>query len=334
MTTTKATAAARIQGLWVAVLAGALCSVGGCGPASRDVEITIAASGGLRASLKSYFVADPVNREAGLQLRVVTRVGVREDALCEETLSEPPFDVQIIILFACLARERPDLYSENNFQDCPALRHAADLAEQRLAASGVTVAVGDDDLVAERAQQEFERALEETGVVDDLVNGWKRVVEQRSSCYESLSAMLLSSIEARQRKLRDSGYCESWERFLNICAVATPDLLAHIRYFRSKALDPVRKQVLDVMFENGLSVCMAGILESRDPTLAADISKLGTEVSGGPETKRMLAERAWTHWRESGIEQWLDETKAAGGAIPTSVQTSIDACKEGRIPAR
>lgn len=333
MTTTKATAAARIQGLWVAVLAGALCSVGGCGPASRDVEITIAASGGLRASLKSYFVADPVNREAGLHLRVVTRAGGHEDVLCEETVTELPFQAQIAILFACLAREKPKLYSEN-IHESPALRRAVDLAEQRLTASGATVAVEDDNWVATRAQQEFERALEETGVVDDLVNGWKRVVEQRSSCYESLSAMLLSSIEARQRRLRDSGYCESWERFLNICAVATPDLLAHIRYFRSKALDPVRKQVLDVMFENGLSVCMAGILESRDPTLAADISKLGTEVSGGPETKRMLGERAWTHWRESGIEQWLDETKAAGGKIPQSVRSSIDACKNGQIPGR
>jgi hypothetical protein len=177
--------------------------------------------------------------------------------------------------------------------------------------------------------------LDETEVLDDLVAGWKRIVEGHAPCYDELVATWRPLAAEQQRQLRASGYCESWARPLNICSVQEQSLVQHIRWFKSANIPPEKVRVLNEVFlGHRLGICMANILEQADPALAEQIQKLGSEIPGDSQTKRSLGERAWKVWREHGVERWLDETLAAGGTMPDGPAEQIEACNEGRVPER
>lgn len=300
--------------------------------ASAGAEETETEGDDLRQRLLSAYSVLPKQSAFGWRLQVlISSAAGEDDALCAPApLSEPPEMVLTMIATTCLAREKPDAYSESNPSRSPALMRAAETAAERLNADPEASKL-DPHQLWKLAQLEFQRALVDAGVLDQLVSARENHVEARSDCYLEFLEVWQQSSAHHWNATRESGYCESWQRFLNVCTSPEPDVAAHIIYHPRQSIDPAKKRVLEqILFEHGLSECMANVLEARAPDLARQIEQLRIDDAPTAPSNKILGERAWEVWREHGIESWLDLSLEAGAdGIPEDVLFKLEKCKAG-----
>lgn len=287
-------------------------------------------------------VVDDADTTGERSLRVVWKVaGRRKSVLCDELTDSILFPIRLDIVMTCLAKHdaawagevtegRP---GERSFVQSDNMRRALAMARERL---NDTIAsepelTTDSRALHGLANELFDEALEESGLLEEMKRAWEEHAVGHSPCYQEIWAEFDSQLEAQRAQAVSEGFCSGWESGLDVCTSDSDRVGDHV-YLHPKELEPEQLDAAKRLIREGLDACLAKIIELDSPEVAHRVARLGRSQPSIDDRK--LKRDVWRLWRTRGIEQLLDRTVASGGEVSDVDIRLLDDCIRGKLPSR
>ena len=282
------------------------------------------------------------DRDGKVALDLLERMpGRRKSILCDELTEGILFPARLEMVMTCLGREDEDWSGEpipgmpetrDAFRN-PRVRAAMERARRKLETKmasdpGLT---SDPRSLGRAANELFDQALEDSGILEEMERAWKKHAEGHSSCYEEIRKDFESRLETERDRAASRGFCKGWESGLDVCTSSSATLEDHI-YLHGKELEPKQFAAAQRLMGKGLGSCLAKIIETDSPELAGEVSALGRSESSIDENR--LRRRVWDLWRARGVEALLDRTVARGGEVSGEDVDLLEDCIAGALPPR